>query len=76
MIREIQPEVIVNASAYTAVDKAESEAELAMTINGLAPGKLAQTAAELKQFLFIIQPIMFSMGRKAAPILRVMRPTR
>jgi dTDP-4-dehydrorhamnose reductase len=52
MIREIQPEVIVNATAYTAVDRAESEAEQAMTINGLAPGKLAQTAAEL-QAVFI-----------------------
>jgi dTDP-4-dehydrorhamnose reductase len=39
--------VIVNATAYTAVDRAENEAELAMTINGLAPGKLAETAAEL-----------------------------
>jgi dTDP-4-dehydrorhamnose reductase len=48
IMREIRPEVIVNATAYTAVDRAESEAELAMAINGLAPGKLAQTAAELE----------------------------
>jgi dTDP-4-dehydrorhamnose reductase len=48
MIRESQPDVIVNATAYTAVDRAESEAELAMTINGLAPGKLAEIAAELE----------------------------
>ncbi len=47
MVRQIRPDVIVNATAYTAVDQAESEAELAMAINGLAPGKLAQTAAEL-----------------------------
>ena len=47
MVRAVQPEVIVNATAYTAVDRAESEAELAMTINGFAPGKLAQTAKEL-----------------------------
>ncbi|NTU66224.1 MAG: sugar nucleotide-binding protein [Chloroflexi bacterium] len=48
VLRDLKPEVIVNATAYTAVDRAESEAELAMTINGLAPGKLAQTAAELR----------------------------
>ena len=48
MIRESQPDVIVNSTAYTAVDRAESEVELAMTINGLAPGKLAETAAELE----------------------------
>ncbi len=47
MVKAVQPEVIVNATAYTAVDRAESEAELAMTINGFAPGKLAQTAKEL-----------------------------
>jgi dTDP-4-dehydrorhamnose reductase len=47
IIRETRPDVIVNATAYTAVDRAESEAELAMTINGLAPGRLAETAAEL-----------------------------
>ncbi|RZM82025.1 dTDP-4-dehydrorhamnose reductase [Leptolyngbya iicbica] len=40
-----QPDVIVNAAAYTAVDKAEQEPELAHTINGEAPGKLAQAAA-------------------------------
>jgi dTDP-4-dehydrorhamnose reductase len=47
LLRKTGPDVIVNATAYTAVDKAETEAELAMMINGLAPGKLAQTAAEL-----------------------------
>jgi dTDP-4-dehydrorhamnose reductase len=38
------PAVIVNAAAYTAVDKAESEPELAMAINGTAPGVLAEEA--------------------------------
>ena len=37
--------MIVNAAAHTAVDKAESEPELARTINALAPGVLAQEAA-------------------------------
>ncbi|AWI81653.1 dTDP-4-dehydrorhamnose reductase [Parazoarcus communis] len=41
----VAPDVIVNAAAHTAVDKAESEAELAQRINADAPGVLAQAAA-------------------------------
>jgi dTDP-4-dehydrorhamnose reductase len=44
-IRRVAPHVIVNGAAHTAVDKAESEAELAHTINALAPGVMAQEAA-------------------------------
>ncbi|MFY9327259.1 MAG: dTDP-4-dehydrorhamnose reductase [Georgfuchsia sp.] len=43
-VRAIAPDIIVNAAAHTAVDKAESEPELARTINALAPGVLAQEA--------------------------------
>jgi dTDP-4-dehydrorhamnose reductase len=43
-VRSIQPNVIVNAAAYTAVDKAESDAETAQIINAAAPGVLAQAA--------------------------------
>ncbi len=45
LVREIQPDVLLNAAAYTAVDKAESEAEVANTINSLAPGAMAQELA-------------------------------
>ncbi|HEX5125209.1 MAG TPA: dTDP-4-dehydrorhamnose reductase [Rhodocyclaceae bacterium] len=44
-IRTVKPHVIVNAAAHTAVDKAESEPELARTINALAPRALAHEAA-------------------------------
>lgn len=43
-IRTIEPHLIVNASAYTAVDKAETNAELANTLNAAAPALLAQEA--------------------------------
>ena len=42
--RAVAPDVIVNAAAYTAVDKAESEPDLSRAINALAPGLLAQEA--------------------------------
>jgi len=44
-VRAVKPDLIVNAAAYTAVDKAEEEADLAMAINGFAPGILAEEAA-------------------------------
>lgn len=45
LVRAVAPDAIVNAAAHTAVDKAESEPELARTINATAPGVLAQEAA-------------------------------
>ena len=47
----VRPDVIVNAAAYTAVDKAESEPELARTVNALAPGVLAHEAARIGALL-------------------------
>ncbi|CAM3016198.1 dTDP-4-dehydrorhamnose reductase [Janthinobacterium lividum] len=47
VIRRIKPTLIVNPAAYTAVDKAESEPELAMRINGEAPGVMAEEAKKL-----------------------------
>ncbi|BAV33920.1 dTDP-4-dehydrorhamnose reductase [Sulfuricaulis limicola] len=48
VVGEVRPDLIVNAAAYTAVDKAESEPELAMAVNGVAPGILAEEARHLK----------------------------
>jgi len=47
LVREEQPGLIVNAAAYTAVDKAEEELDLAMAVNGTAPGVLAEEARKL-----------------------------
>ena len=50
-VRAVKPDVIVNAAAHTAVDKAESEPELVRTLNALAPGVLAQEAARIGAWL-------------------------
>ena len=50
-VREIAPDIIVNAAAYTAVDKAQTNAELARTINALAPAVLAKEAQRLGAWL-------------------------
>ncbi|MGZ8410088.1 MAG: dTDP-4-dehydrorhamnose reductase, partial [Hyphomicrobium sp.] len=50
-VRQLAPDVVVNAAAYTAVDKAESEPELARIINARAPGVLARTTESLGAWL-------------------------
>lgn len=50
-VREVAPHWIVNAAAHTAVDKAESESDLARAINATAPGLLAREAAALGAWL-------------------------
>ncbi|HET7102988.1 MAG TPA: dTDP-4-dehydrorhamnose reductase [Terracidiphilus sp.] len=50
-IRDLAPDVILNAAAYTAVDKAESEPELARAVNAVSPGILAREAARIGAFL-------------------------
>jgi len=50
-VQQIQPQVIVNAAAYTAVDRAESEPDVAYAINAQAPQILAQEAQKLGAWL-------------------------
>ncbi|MEO1777177.1 MAG: dTDP-4-dehydrorhamnose reductase [Pseudomonadota bacterium] len=45
-IRQHRPAAVINAAAYTAVDRAEDEEALALTINGAAPGAMARACAE------------------------------
>lgn len=51
VISEVKPTLIINPAAYTAVDKAESEPELALAINGIAPQVMAEEAAKLNASL-------------------------
>ena len=46
-IREVQPQIIVNAAAYTAVDKAETDEAMAQAVNGEAPGLMAKEAKKI-----------------------------
>ena len=50
-VRQLRPDVIVNAAAHTAVDKAESEPELARLLNATTPGVLAEEASRLGAWL-------------------------
>ena len=51
LVHRVRPDVIVNAAAHTAVDKAEIEPELARALNATAPGVLAEQAAALGALL-------------------------
>jgi dTDP-4-dehydrorhamnose reductase len=62
-----QPDVIVNAAAYTAVDKAEQESELAHCINGEAPGRLAQAATDCGAALIHISTDYVFDGQQNQP---------
>ena len=50
-VQRVQPSLIVNAAAHTAVDRAETEPDIAFAINAMAPGVLAQQAAKLNALL-------------------------
>lgn len=61
-------QVCINCAAYTAVDKAEDEPDLALKINAKAPQILAQTCKNMKLCSFTSPLIMFSMEMEQAPI--------
>ena len=68
-VRSIQPDIIVNAAAYTAVDKAESEPELCTSINATAPGILAELARECQALLVHYSTDYIFDGFKTSPYL-------
>ena len=67
VVREIQPGLIVNPAAYTAVDRAESESALAFAVNGTAPGVLAEEAKKLGAKLVHFSTDYVFDGSKSSP---------
>jgi dTDP-4-dehydrorhamnose reductase len=67
IVRENRPDIIINPAAFTAVDKAESEPELAMAVNGIAPGILAEEACRLGAVLVHYSTDYVFDGNKPAP---------
>jgi dTDP-4-dehydrorhamnose reductase len=66
-VRHVRPDLIINAAAYTAVDKAESDAAAAFVVNAQAPGILAEEAAALGIPLIQYSTDYVFDGRKGAP---------
>lgn len=66
-VRAVQPDVIVNAAAYTAVDLAEKERDLCFAVNATAPGVLAEEAARLGALLIHYSTDYVFDGSQAAP---------
>ena len=67
LIRQTGPEIIINATAYTAVDQAEIEVEVAEAINRYAPGKIAQLAKETNAALIHYSTDYVFDGSKGSP---------
>jgi len=66
-VRETRPQIVINAAAYTAVDKAETEAGKCHQINGVAPGILAEEARKLSALLVHYSTDYIFDGTKATP---------
>ncbi len=67
VVADTQPNWIVNAAAYTAVDKAESEAETAYQVNAIAPGLLAKAAHQMGAGLLQISTDYVFDGQQGVP---------
>jgi dTDP-4-dehydrorhamnose reductase len=76
LLHDQRPALVVNAAAYTAVDKAESEPELAGAINGTAVGLLARTCAANAIPWCTSPPTMCSTAAAASPGMRTTPPAR
>jgi dTDP-4-dehydrorhamnose reductase len=73
-VRAAQPAVILNAAAYTAVDKAESDHERAMAINGTAPGVIAEEAKRIGCLLVHYSTDYVFDGTKQCPYVETDNP--
>lgn len=74
MIRSTQPNLVVNAAAYTAVDKAETEVDLAYAINRDAPAAMAESAQQMGIPLIHISTDYVFDGNQSTPYLETDKP--
>lgn len=74
IVRPVAPDIIINATAYTAVDQAESEAETAMSINSHAPGRMAELALDLNSALIHFSTDYVFDGENSQPYLETDAP--
>ena len=75
-VRDARPDLIINPAAYTAVDRAELEPELARAINGIAPAVLAEEARLLGVPLFHFSTDYVFGGDASAPYIEDQRGSR
>ena len=75
LVRRVQPDVILNAAAYTAVDRAESQRDLAMAINATAPRVLAEEALRLNALLVHYSTDYVFNGEKQQPWVETDEPS-
>ena len=68
-VKQTHPDGIINASAYTAVDRAEQESDLAEAINAIGPGILAEQAKKQRAFLIHYSTDYVFDGLKRSPYL-------
>jgi dTDP-4-dehydrorhamnose reductase len=67
LLNELKPDLILNASAYTAVDRAETERDVAMKVNGQAPGVMAEAARRSGGMLVHYSTDYVFDGEKGSP---------
>ena len=74
LVREAQPDLIINPAAYTAVDRAETESELAFRVNAQSPAVLAEEALRLRVPLVHYSTDYVFDGAKGSPYLESDEP--
>lgn len=73
-IRSLTPQIIINAAAYTAVDEAETHSDIAMMVNGIAPGIIAEEAKRLGIIVIHYSTDYVFDGTKTAPYIETDSP--
>jgi dTDP-4-dehydrorhamnose reductase len=73
-VHAVEPDIIVNAAAYTAVDRAESEPDAAFVVNAIAPGLLAEGAKRIGALLIHYSTDYVFDGAKETPYVEEDRP--